>query len=247
MNATRRWRVAARLGLAAAGVIVGPLLTGCGYGSFLEQQAGGEGGGGTGGSGTGGSGTLVQMLMTPPRVTLVPGSSTQFAVSGTLSDGSRAVPEVTYRATGGTINVAGLFTAGPVGVDTVFATDVGGPSGVPPCCTDTSVVTVTTNPPTALTLLAEPGGAVSGQAFAQQPVVELLNGLSQVVVESGVTVSVAIASGTGTLTGTTTITTDGNGRAVFTDLAITGSGTVALQFTSPGLTAVTSATLTVSP
>jgi hypothetical protein len=43
------------------------------------------------------------------------------------------------------------------------------------------------------------------------------------------------------------VSTDGQGQAVFSGLFITGTGTFTLAFTSPGLTAVTSATLTVTP
>jgi hypothetical protein len=129
----------------------------------------------------------------------------------------------------------------------VMAVKLGGVTGVPPCCADTSVVTVTSNPPTALSLITQPGGAVSGTAFTQQPVVEIVDALDRLVTQSGVMVTVSIQSGTGTLSGTTTVATDGQGQAVFSGLAITGSGSFTLSFSSPGMTSVNSALLTVTP
>src|ERR1051325_2933081 len=64
--------------------------------------------------------------------------------------------------------------------------------------------------------------------------------------QSGVVVTVAIASGGGTLSGTTTATTNANGAATFSNLAITGSGAQTLVFTAPNLTGVTSSTVTVT-
>ncbi|OGT74676.1 MAG: hypothetical protein A3H44_03280 [Gammaproteobacteria bacterium RIFCSPLOWO2_02_FULL_57_10] len=79
----------------------------------------------------------------------------------------------------------------------------------------------------------------SGFAFAQQPVVQALDGNSSPV--SGLIVTAAIASGGGTLGGTLTATTNGAGFAAFTDLMITGTpGDRTLQFTATGWGAVTS-------
>jgi hypothetical protein len=169
-------------------------------------------------------------------------------VSGTLSNGSSTVPNVSYSATHGSITTGGFFNAGgALGTDTVIATQLGGAIGNPPCCADTSVVTVTNNPPAGLSLTTQPGGAVSGTVFTQQPIVELVDGLGRQLAQSGVEVTVAILSGTGALGGTATITTNGQGQAVFSGLSITGTGSFTLAFSSPGLTAVNSALLTVSP
>ena len=169
-------------------------------------------------------------------------------MSGTLSDGSATTPSVTYAVTGGTMSPGGLFTAGATAeTDTVIATRLGGLTGIPPCCADSSVVTVTANPPVALAMVAQPGGAASTVAFTNQPVVEVVDALDRQLLQSGVVVTATIASGTGTLGGTTSVTTDGNGRAVFTDLNIGGTGTFTLSFSSPGLTPVASASFTVSP
>jgi len=233
------WHGAARLGMVAASLVMLPGLMGCGSGYFTEQKGGGGGGGG--------SGTLIQMVMSPVSDVVGLRGTVQFSVSGTLSDGSSTTPSVTYQVTNGLISPGGLYTAPAVaGSDTVIATSLGGLQGTPPCCVDTSVVTVTTNPPTGLEMVAQAGGATSGVAFTNQPVVEVVDALDRQLLQSGVAVTAAIASGSGTLGGTTTVLTDTNGRAVFTNLEIVGTGTFTLQFTSPGLTSVTGGSFSVA-
>ena len=238
MKRTARWRATARAtgALPVAAIL---LLLGCG-GYFPPTEGGG-------GGGAGGSGTLIQMLMTPQTIVLGLRGTAQFSVSGTTSTGSATTPSVTYAAIRGTINPNGFYSASSVaGVDTVTATTLGGLVGTPPCCMDTSVVTVTANPPTALQMVAQPGGATSNAAFTNQPVVEVVDALDRQLLQAGVQVTAAVASGNGSLGGTTTVTTDSNGRAVFTDLFIVGNGATTLQFTSPGLTPVTSASFNVA-
>ena len=99
-----------------------------------------------------------------------------------------------------------------------------------------------------LTITTQPSSsAVSGTAFAQQPVVQLRDAAGNPVSQSGVTVTAAIASGGGTLGGTTSATTNASGAASFTDLSITGSaGTRTLSFSSTGLTGATSAAISIT-
>jgi hypothetical protein len=79
--------------------------------------------------------------------------------------------------------------------------------------------------------------ATSGVPLPQQPVVQLKDLTGANVPLSGVQVSAAISSKAATLSGTTVVATDGNGRAVFTDLALTGeSGQYPLYFTALGFT-----------
>jgi hypothetical protein len=83
--------------------------------------------------------------------------------------------------------------------------------------------------------------AVSGVPLARQPVIQLLDAQGNQSKQGGVAVQVAIAAGGGTLSGTTTVQTDGNGRAAFSGLALTGSaGTRTLRFSATGFAAVTS-------
>ena len=82
--------------------------------------------------------TLTQVLLTPATVSVPTAGMQQFAVSGVWSDGSGAVPAVTYAATGGTITAGGLYTAGnTAGSFRVIAAQQGGPLA------DTSAVTIT--------------------------------------------------------------------------------------------------------
>ncbi len=179
--------------------------------------------------------TLTQLVLAPASITLAPGGTSQFAVSGTWSDGSTTVPAVTYSATGGTIAAGGLYTAATApGTFRVIATHQGGSRA------DTSSVTVTTLPPSRLELVTQPAGAVSGQAFSQQPVVELRDAQNQAVTGAGVVVTASKATGSGSLSGTLAATTDAQGRATFATLAITGSGLHTLDFTALSLTKATS-------
>jgi M6 family metalloprotease-like protein len=103
---------------------------------------------------------------------------------------------------------------------------------------------------THLALNTPPGGAVSGEAFTQQPVVELRDGNDEPVTNAGVEVTVVKESGSGTLSGSTgpplTATTDANGQATFAGLTITGTGAHSLTFSAPNLTEVTSASFDVA-
>lgn len=102
--------------------------------------------------------------------------------------------------------------------------------------------TATAGAPARLTVLTQPSAtAVSGVALAQQPVVQLLDAQGNQSQQSGVGVRVTIATGGGTLSGTTTRTTDGTGRATFTDLAIAGTpGPRTLRFAATGFASVSS-------
>lgn len=99
----------------------------------------------------------------------------------------------------------------------------------------------------ALALAVEPSAsAMSGQAFAVQPEVQVVDAVGEAFAEQGVVVTVAVESGEGTLGGTLTATTDASGRAVFTDLSISGSGEHTLGFTATDLEGIGSATVLVS-
>lgn len=129
---------ARRSAVALAAALGLSLATAC-NGTFKPVTAFG-GGGGT----TTDSTALVQMSLSPSAVTLAPSGTVQYTVSGRLGDGTVVAPTVGYVTVGGTITTDGFFTAGTTaGTELVIATPAGGPTGSPPCCTDTSVVTVT--------------------------------------------------------------------------------------------------------
>jgi len=102
--------------------------------------------------------------------------------------------------------------------------------------------TATAGAPARLVVKTQPSSsAVSGVALSQQPVVQLLDAQGNESQQAGVTVQVAIGFGGGTLGGTTSQPTDGNGRATFTDLVLSGSpGTRTLKFSATGFASVSS-------
>jgi hypothetical protein len=68
------------------------------------------------------------------------------------------------------------------------------------------------------------------------------------VLQSGVPVTASVATGGGTLGGTLLVNTDAVGRATFTDLRLNGPvGPRTLSFTSPNLTSVISAAVSLAP
>ncbi len=92
---------------------------------------------------------------------------------------------------------------------------------------------------TTLAVSTQPSGAVDGDPFTTQPVVQVRDANGNVVTGSGVTITAALASGSGTLGGDTTQAAV-NGVATFTDLEVVGTGTHSLTFTATGLTSATS-------
>jgi hypothetical protein len=160
-------------------------------------------------------------------VTVADGSDT---CSGTLSNGSGSCS----------------LTLTNTGTRTLTATYAG--DGGFGSSSGTKGHTVQAPPTPTLALAQQPSAqATIGVALAQQPVVQLKSGAGGDLATPGVSISVAIAGG-GTLSGTIAQSTDAQGRAVFTDLAIGGSpGSRTLVFTTPGFTSVTSAAIDVQP
>jgi adhesin/invasin len=109
--------------------------------------------------------------------------------------------------------------------------------------------TATAGAPSTLAIVTQPSGSATiGEPFGTQPVIQLRDASGHDVHQSGVSVTVAIASGPGRLTGTTSRTTDGDGRAAFTDLAIAdGIGSHTLIFAASSFTSVVSGSITVAP
>jgi hypothetical protein len=112
----------------------------------------------------------------------------------------------------------------------------------------TAVHQVEAPAPSVLILVIQPSAtATSGQPFGRQPVVQLRDGSGAPLPTAGVTVTAAIATGTGTLAGTATRTTGPDGRAVFTDLALAGTGAFTLRFSAEGFLGVVSDAIAVAP
>ena len=95
--------------------------------------------------------TLLALTLSPASVTVAPGGTVQFGVSGTWSNGGTGVPQATWSATGGTISASGLYTAGgSPGGYRVIATHTGGVRA------DTSAVVVSQAAPVLVDLEVSP-------------------------------------------------------------------------------------------
>ncbi len=91
-----------------------------------------------------------------------------------------------------------------------------------------------------------PGNAEVGVPLTRQPVIQVRDAAGNAVPSQGITVSARIANGAGSLIGTTSRTTDANGRAAFTDLAITGAtGNHRIEFAASQLASVTTGVIRV--
>lgn len=174
-------------------------------------------------------------------------SSSAFALGGTqqytatVRDqfGQVMSATVSWSSNSGSVSInssTGLATANSYGSATITAT-----SGAL-----SNTATATVQQPASLAMITQPAGATTGSQFGTQPVVELRDGSGNTDGESGRTVTVSISAGSGLLSGTTSVTTDGSGRAVFTNLVITGTGPHTLTFASAGLTGVSSSSFTVN-
>jgi pre-peptidase len=122
-------------------------------------------------------------------------------------------------------------------------------------------VTATVTPPPSLSLLTPPSASPqSGIPFFQQPVVQLLDPNGAPLAQAGVSVTASVSSGAGTLgvagfspldarwasAASLTVGTDASGQAKFSDLLLTGGGTITLQFGAPGYAPVTTTGLSVN-
>lgn len=103
--------------------------------------------------------TLAAITISPESVTLPPGGSQVFSTTARWSNGSTAVPLVSYAASGGTITAAGVYTApATVGTYRVIVSESAGP------LRDTAVVTVATSGGAPVT--PGPGAAFSARRLS---------------------------------------------------------------------------------
>ncbi len=168
---------------------------------------------------------LVNVVVSPDAITLVPSQTHQFAAFGRTQAGDSVSIPVTWNATAGSISPSGLYTAvPPSGVYRVTATDSRG------WLTGTATVTIADAP--VASVAVSPSGANVAVGGTQQFTAMLKDANGNVL--SGRTVSwnssaplVAPVSGTGLVTalvtGTTTVTATSEGQ----------SGTASLMVTAP--------------
>ncbi len=140
----------------------------------------------------------------------------------------------------GTATFSGLALSGPVGPYTLTFTASGLTSAV------SGSIALSAGPAARLIIVTQPSSsAQSGVPFAQQPAIQVADGAGNPVSFGGASITGGIATGGGTLTGIASKSTNAQGLATFTDLAITGTpGPRTLSFGAAGLTSVTSATVT---
>ncbi|HEV8197229.1 MAG TPA: Ig-like domain-containing protein, partial [Gemmatimonadales bacterium] len=157
--------------------------------------------------------TLTTLHLNPSSVSMPVGGTRQFSVTADWSDGTHAVPTVTWSATGGSIGSNGLYTAaGSTGTYSVTATSAGGVKA-------TSTVTVT--PPTLASMNLSPvtTSLLVGQT-AQFSVTGVLSDGSATVPSVTWTVAGGTMSGTG-------LYTAGASAGTFAIIATQQSGTLA--------------------
>jgi hypothetical protein len=171
------------------------------------------------------SGSVSGVMMTGQPVVEVRTAANALASSSTAAITASIVGAATLSGTTTVNAVAGVATftnlkvAGAGAYTLKFAaTGLG---------TTTSSSFTTTQSPASLSIQTQPSGAVSGSAFATQPVVRILDNAGLLIASgsnSTLRVTASRNSGSATLGGTTSISAVG-GVATFTDLAFTGTGT----------------------
>jgi hypothetical protein len=107
------------------------------------------------------SGALTAVVISPASASLQPGATQKFAATAKLSDGATAAAQVTWTATGGTIDTSGVYTSGTPGSYRVIARSLSADIA------DTATVTVTASAPSLVALSVSPA-SVTLQAGATQ-------------------------------------------------------------------------------
>src|SRR5437867_8027793 len=166
------------------------------------------------------------MIRRPPRSTLFPYTTlfrSSAAGNGTVSftnlriDTAGTNKQLTASASGLTSGLSSLFTVNPA----------------------TAVAMVIQTQP--------PGTATAGAVFSQAPVIRLEDQFgNQVTTDNSTVVTATRNLGTAALQGTTSVTASG-GLATFANLSYNVAETININFSSSGLTTLTSGNVTVNP
>jgi alpha-tubulin suppressor-like RCC1 family protein len=159
-------------------------------------------------------------------------------VTMTVSSGATVVGTDAVTATAGVAAFAGVGVSGTTGTSYTLTFSSTGLTPV------TQSITPTTGAASRLAISTQPGGGTTTVAFATQPVVQIRDAGGNLASTTSNAVTASIAGSAGTLTGTTSVNAV-HGIVTFTNLAVTGTDTFRLVFTSPGLTSVTSSLFTV--
>ena len=186
------------------------------------------------------SATSATAVAVPPSVKVTDASGnavagavvtfTAVTAGGLVQGGTTSGTSVQVTSDAAGVAALTAFIVGPVaGPYTLTASTSPGLSGSPVTFTETSLAGAATH----LAFTATPSSSgQSGMVLAAQPIVQLRDAANNIVSTSGVLVTATIASGTGTLANATA-TTDANGQAAFSGLAISGAaGNFTLTFTA---------------
>jgi hypothetical protein len=96
---------------------------------------------------------------------------------------------------------------------------------------------------TQLSFTAQPTSYTNSIVLSPVPAIQVRDGLGTIINQAGIPVTASIASGTGTLAGTLTVNTNASGVATFSDLSVSGSGNISVQFSSTSLQPVVTGSL----
>lgn len=186
---------------------------------------------------------VAAIAVSPSSASLTAGQTQQFTATlrdsrGDLLTGKPVIWSSSNTSVASVAAVSGLVTGVSGGTATITATSENKSA--------TATVNVSTGPPTQLSMLTNPAGAVDGLDFTVQPAVEVRDATGAVAAGSApVAVTATIQSGQGALAGERTVQSVA-GVARFSDLRITGVGQHTIAFSAPGLTGVTSASFLVA-
>jgi hypothetical protein len=158
---------------------------------------------------------LLSIALSPQVVTLFLGGTQQYSTVGTYSDGSTKAVNVTYTATGGTINAQGLYTAGIV--EGSFIVVAKASNGL----ADTATVNLTVETAVLTKIDLNPASITLDRGVAQQfSVAGHMSDGSTIVPQ----VSYNATGGTITADG---LYTSGNSAGTFRVIAVQAGGTLA--------------------
>lgn len=168
-------------------------------------------------------------------------TSSSASITLALTAGTGAVTgTMTATAVSGLATFAGLHMD-LVGTNKVLtASSSGLASGA------SSAFTITPGAASKLAYTTQPGGGVAGTAWAQQPVVQILDAADNLVTTSTATVTLTLTTGTGTVSGTRVLAAVG-GIATYSGLSLNLVGTnKILTASASGLTAAVSDSFTIT-
>ena len=145
----------------------------------------------------------------------------------------------TVNAVNGTATYTDLRVTG-VGTYTLSFSTPGFPA------TSTGTFNIAPVPATGILVVTQPAGAVSGSPLTVQPVVQFRTATGAIATSYTAPVTAALVGAGGTLQGTSTVNAV-SGSATFTDLRVTGAGTYAMSFSTPGFSATSTGTFNITP